>query len=99
MVVTESTNLNSVILRQLETPEHAKLKQFHPGVEFIMQLEPDILNIIGSPVHLAKTVMNLLSNAAEAMPSGGKVAITTQNQYLDRTINGYEQIDFFNLLS
>jgi CheY-like chemotaxis protein len=37
--------------------------------------------------------MNLVSNAAEAMPDGGKIAISTQNRYVDKAINGYERIE------
>jgi len=42
--------------------------------------------ILGSPVHLLKTVMNLVSNAAEAMPDGGKIKIETKNKYIDLPI-------------
>jgi signal transduction histidine kinase len=34
---------------------------------------------MGSPIHLSKTVMNLVSNAAEAMPEGGSIKIKTIN--------------------
>ncbi len=50
-------------------------------------------NILGSPVHLSKTVMNLLSNAAEAMPSGGKITIATENRYIDTPIRGYDDVE------
>jgi CheY-like chemotaxis protein len=51
-------------------------------------LETDIMNIMGSPVHLSKTIMNLVSNAAEAMPAGGVLFISAQNRYIDRPVNG-----------
>ena len=37
--------------------------------------------------------MNLISNAAEAMPSGGKITISTTNQYVDQPIGGYDDIE------
>ena len=43
-----------------------------PGVHMETRLEKDTLNILGSSTHLSKTVMNLVSNAAEAMPGGGR---------------------------
>ena len=43
------------------------MMEFHPGVRLETHLEPDLLPIMGSPVHLNKTLMNLTSNAAEAM--------------------------------
>jgi CheY-like chemotaxis protein len=36
--------------------------------------------------------MNLLSNAAEAMPHAGKITMSTSNQYLDRPVRGYEDV-------
>ena len=36
--------------------------------------------------------MNLVSNAAEAMPSGGAIQITTENQYIDSPIKGYDTV-------
>jgi CheY-like chemotaxis protein len=41
-------------------------------------------------MHLGKTVMNLLSNAAEAITGLGEVLITTENRYVDRPIQGYD---------
>ena len=90
--VTEVVNLNTVIKQYLETPEYHKLKSYHPEVEFECNLHADLLNITGSPVHLAKTVMNLISNAAEAMPSGGTIQLSTENQYLDEPVKGYDII-------
>ena len=70
-----------------------KSKSFHPGLKINTDLEPDLLSISGSPVHLSKTVMNLVSNAAEAMPEGGTISISTQNRYLDKPIEGYDEIE------
>jgi len=51
-----------------------------------------LLNIAGSPVHLKKAVMNLIFNAAEAQPEGGKIIISTENRYVDRPIKGYDTV-------
>lgn len=91
--VKEVVHLNTIITQYLETPEHHRLRSFHPEVEFEINLAPDLLNIMGSPVHLAKTVMNLISNAAEAMPAGGKIEISTENRYLDKAIKDYAHIN------
>ena len=37
--------------------------------------------------------MNLVSNAAEAMPGGGKILITTQNRYIDSPVIGYDDVE------
>jgi PAS domain S-box-containing protein len=93
VAVTEIVNLNEMITDYLNSLEFKKLKSYHPTLEVETRLDANLLNIPGSPVHLAKTVMNLVSNAAEAMPGGGKILITTDNRYLDRPASGYEEVD------
>jgi CheY-like chemotaxis protein len=56
-------------------------------------LDENLLNILGSPVHLSKTVMNLVSNSTEAMPEGGKITIITENRHIDTIKIGYDDID------
>ena len=90
--IAEVANLNVILTDYVNTSHYEKLKYFHSKVEFEINLAPDLLNTMGSPVHLSKTVMNLISNAAEAMPEGGKIIVSTENQYLDRPIKGYEKI-------
>ena len=65
------------------SPEFEKLKQFHPEVRIKTSFENRLFNIQGSPVHLFQTVMNLISNAAESMPDGGEILISTKNLYPD----------------
>jgi CheY-like chemotaxis protein len=88
----EAINLNKAVIEYLDSPEFAKLCSFHPRVTIDRQLVDNLLNISGSPVHLSKTVMNLVSNAAEAMPEGGTIAISTENCYVDRSLNGFEDV-------
>ena len=88
----EIVDLNSVIDEFQDSPEFEKICSFHPHVRVETVYASGLLNIKGSPVHLRKTVMNLVSNAAEAMPAGGKVTIATSNLYLDRPLPGYDDI-------
>ena len=90
--VREVINLNEVIRDYLESPEYEKLKAYHPDVQLDLQLDQDILNLLGSPIHLLKTLMNLVSNAVEAMPHGGTMRIKTENRYIDSFLNGYDKI-------
>ena len=92
VVVTDPVNLNDVISEYLESPEHMTLQSYHPGVHIEAHFEEDALNILGSSAHLSKTVMNLVSNAAEAMAEGGKLSISTENRYIDRPIRGYDNV-------
>jgi two-component system cell cycle sensor histidine kinase/response regulator CckA len=88
----EVVNLNDIISDYIRSPVWERLKSFHPEVRLETDLESDLLNILGSPVHLSKTVMNLVSNAAEAMPDGGTVSISTENRYIDEPSRGYDDV-------
>jgi two-component system cell cycle sensor histidine kinase/response regulator CckA len=91
--ISEIVNLNAITSEYLLSPEFDKLKAFHPSVKIQTHFDSSLLNIMGSPVHLLKTIMNLISNAAEAMPDGGKILIKTENIYIDRPIGGYDKIE------
>ena len=93
VAIAEVVNLNNIVSEHLTSPEFGKINKFHPGLQVKTDLDPDLLNISGSPIHLSKAVMNLISNAAEAMPGGGTIFISTQNRYLDKPIDGYDEID------
>jgi PAS domain S-box-containing protein len=86
----EVVNLNDLVGEYLISPEYQRLRALHPRIEVETRLEPELLNIMGSPVHLSKTLMNLVSNAAEAMSSGGRIIIATENRHLDRSLKGKE---------
>ncbi len=88
----EVLNLNALAEEYLRSPELDLLKSFHRGVRIESDLAADLHNIRGSAVHLKKTIMNLVSNAAEAQPGGGRVVVRTRNRYLDRPVKGYETI-------
>jgi CheY-like chemotaxis protein len=92
VAVSEVVNLNRVITDYLETPEFEKLKAHHPSVNLKADLEKGLLNTKGSQVHLGKTIMNLLSNASEAIADEGEVIIRTENRYLDKPIQGYDDV-------
>ena len=92
VAVSEVVNLNDIITDYLRSPEYEKLKQTHFDLTLEVSLEPELLGITGSPVHLSKTVMNLVSNAAEALVDGGRISISSENRYIDKPISGYDDI-------
>jgi len=91
--VSEIVNLNQVIHDYLKSPEYKILLDYHPDVNITLNLAGDLFNISGSSVHLTKTVMNLISNAAEAITSEGTIRINTENRYIDRPVKGYDDIE------
>ncbi|MCP3952602.1 MAG: PAS domain S-box protein [Desulfobacterales bacterium] len=92
VVVTEVVNLNNIIDDYIKSPECENLMEFYTGVKIKCNIGSDLLNIMGSSVHLSTTVANMFSNAVEAMPGGGNVSISTRNKYIDTPIRGYEDV-------
>jgi two-component system cell cycle sensor histidine kinase/response regulator CckA len=88
----EVLNLNTIVEEYLHSPEHKKLEAMHPSVIFKTELDIDLLNTSCSPVHIKKTLMNLVTNASEAIEGMGTVRISTLNQYLDEPLKGYEDV-------
>ncbi|MCP4370860.1 MAG: PAS domain S-box protein [Deltaproteobacteria bacterium] len=85
-------NLNDIIIEYLQSPEYLNMKSYYPEIKVVDRLEPDLLNISGSHVHLSKTVMNIISNATEAIDATGEIIVSTQNCYIDRPVSGYDYI-------
>ena len=93
VAVTEVVNLNTIIGDLLKSPEFQKLRTYHPEARVSFDLEPQLMNVMGSTIHLSKTIMNLIANAAEAMPQGGSIVLASRNVYIDRPLSGYEKVE------
>jgi CheY-like chemotaxis protein len=91
--VSNPININTIVNDYLKSPEYTKLKEYHPHIHVESQLDKDLLNIMGSNIHLSKTIMNLITNAMEAMPKEGELIISTENRYLEVPIQGYDLIE------
>ncbi len=98
MPVMETLNANQIVSEYMISPEMENLRANHPQVQIETELAPDLLYMKGSSVHLSKMIMNLLSNAMEAMPHAGRIVIQTANCYLDRSIMGYEEVPAGNYI-
>jgi PAS domain S-box-containing protein len=92
VTASEVIDLNDVVSGFVKTPVFENIKDYHPRVTFRIECDNNLLNIKGSPVHLEKALMNLVSNAAESIDGRGEVAIRTENRYLDTAIRGYDEI-------
>jgi len=92
-IATEPLNLNDLIRDYLISPEFDKIKQFYPAVAVEADLNKDMSNVRGSRVHINKAIMNLVSNALEAIDGSGNVTISTVNRYVDRPVRGYYDVN------
>jgi two-component system, cell cycle sensor histidine kinase and response regulator CckA len=89
---SEILDLNATLADYLRSPECRKTIDTHPGIRLETDLSDDLMNVTGSRVHILKVMMNLVNNAAEAMPAGGCITLSTCNRYLDTARYAYEQI-------
>lgn len=79
----ETLDLNQVVLDYLESAECSKMLSFHNGISIVTDMPASPLTITGSVVHLSKTLMNLVTNAAEAMPGGGEIHVSAKRVTLE----------------
>lgn len=91
--VKEIAQLNNIIEAYLDSPEHERLVSQHQNISFRVEYDQKLLNCKASSIHLSTMIMNLISNAAEAFSDSGMVTISTRNQYLDKPVKGYSEIE------
>jgi len=93
VIAQDVLDLNDIVNDYRVSPEHQKIMAHNPASYVEFRLEPNLLNIKGSSVHLKKTLMNLVSNAAESQPAGGLILVSTASRFLDGPIRGYNTIN------
>ena len=81
----ETININKIIEKYVRAHDFKKIRQNYPHVEVMLLLEPELLNINGSYIHIEKSIMNLVFNAIEEVSphENGQVQIYTENAYID----------------
>jgi len=89
----KTLNLNPIIQEYISSPEYSDLAARNSNVTMKISLDPDLLNITGSLVHIKNAFANLVINAFESIHNDiGTVTISTRNQYVDKPIKGYDEI-------
>jgi PAS domain S-box-containing protein len=74
----EPRDLNVLIREYLESPEFLNLKSCHPSIQFEQHLAVTLPAILCSPIHVKKSIMNLVINGAEAIEKEGTVSLVTR---------------------
>jgi len=85
-------DLNQIIKDFLLSPEYKRIVLRRENIHIDTRLDSRILKIVGSDVHIAKALMNLVANAVDAMPAGGEVRLISRSCYIDADYSGYETI-------
>jgi len=84
----DAVHLSEVAAKFLDSPEHLSLRSVHPDVETSIRLDEDLPPFSGSAVHIFTTVLNLVTNAYEAMPRGGQLVVSTAKRVLEEPVEG-----------
>ncbi|MBI3989648.1 MAG: hypothetical protein HY347_08520 [candidate division NC10 bacterium] len=71
----KSLDLNQLVEEVLLLAEKQLSKE---GITLEKRLMPGLAKVLGSPNHLEQVLLNLLINAREAMPQGGKLLVETR---------------------
>lgn len=83
VAVSTPVDLREMVAEFLSSPEAARLREAHPQVRVSVRYEQGETRIMGSPVHLAKTMVNLVSNGVESISGKGEVAIYVRPERLE----------------
>ena len=89
--VEEQIELKALISQYLSSPEYKELVKNRSGVVVNFDSNKKKFFMKGSPVHLSKTVMNLVSNAVEAIYETGQIDISLEQCTLDTQPVGFSQ--------
>ncbi|KJR97036.1 MAG: hypothetical protein VR65_25880 [Desulfobulbaceae bacterium BRH_c16a] len=74
--------MNVLVREYLDSPEFQKLHSLHPGITWTTRLSEDLLQLACSPIHIKKSLMNLVINAAEAIDGVGNIVVGTGNEMI-----------------
>lgn len=81
--VRQVANLNTLTIAYFDSPEFRQLQQRFPRVRCSLHLAEDLQNVNCSPLHIKKSIMNLVTNGYEATPREGTVRLSTCNCRID----------------
>ncbi len=89
---SEPVSLNNVITTYIQSADFAVLQNRNPGTTFSTDLKDDLPLIEGAGHHVSQSVMNLVTNAYEAIENGGRVKVSTDVVEVDQDKGNFDTI-------
>lgn len=85
-------NVHQLIDEYLSSPEYENLRLIYPDVQCLCQFNAPRPHLRCSSVHIKKCLMNLITNASEAITGSGNIHIFTDNQWIDSHVETGEDL-------
>jgi PAS domain S-box-containing protein len=88
--VREVHNIHALAEEYLDSPECSKLRSLYPKIAIDLLCVSENTTILCSPVHVKKCLMNLVTNAMEAIETSGRVQLIILGQQQMEKKDGVE---------
>lgn len=88
----EPVDLANLINDYIKSPEWTKIHSYRNNIKIETRAARGMSCIDGTDVQIFKALMNLTSNAVEAMPDGGTITFSLEEHQLTQDYEGYEKI-------
>lgn len=85
--IKEVQCLHAIIKKYVNSPEFLQYISDYPDIKIILNLEAEERNILCSPVHITKSLMNLVNNSIDAIGASGTLTISTTN-----SVTGFDDV-------
>ncbi len=86
-VEQKALNINELITDSL-----SQLNSLPETIQIDTELDRDLMNIKGAPAQIVRVILNLVTNAIDAMQNCGVLTIKTENFYVDDIAGNYDRI-------
>lgn len=75
-ILAQETDVNDLLQ---ELAEEMSKQELLKEIQIVLELAPDLERIHADPLQLHQVFVNLMNNASEAMPDGGRLTLRTRN--------------------
>jgi|GEM_PF-2195867 len=90
--ITERVHLPEVVDAFSRLASFREMQKRHPNIAFSFDCESEVPPITGVAVQCTQALLNLITNACEEMPAGGRIETSVRQGTYSEAVSGYEEI-------
>lgn len=94
----QTLDLNMIITDYINNDTYRQLTSHDRKIETDIYLEEYLPNFVGASDYLTTVISNIIQNAVEAMPAGGKLVIKTGQRFLETPVGNHEDVKAGNYI-